>query len=233
MLTHQRSLKISEIFSSIQGEGVGAGSASVFVRLATCNLSCRWCDTRYSWDFAAYDYRKEVSELSVEQVAQRVVASGERRMVLTGGEPLIQQQALMVLLQKLPGSLYIEVETNGTLAPLPELIRRVDQWNVSPKLANSAEPARRRLKPEVLAEFRSLEHAWLKLVVATESDFAEAAEVVDSLQWPRKRVLMMPRAQTRSELSELAESVQAACTRLGYRYSPRLHIEWYDGERGR
>ena len=53
-------LKLSEIFYSIQGEGVSIGRPSVFLRTALCNLKCKWCDTPYTWDWKKYDIKKEM-----------------------------------------------------------------------------------------------------------------------------------------------------------------------------
>lgn len=227
------SFKVSDIFRSIQGEGASAGYPCLFVRLATCNLRCVWCDTRYSWDFAQHDYAKEVRRLTPEELCQAIVESGESRLVFTGGEPLLQQQLLATLLEKLPEELYIEVETNGTLAPAPALEHRVNQWNVSPKLANSGESQARRLRSEPLERFKRTERAWLKLVVATPSDCKEAEALVRELGWPAQRVMLMPQAQQLDELARRGPAVAQACSELGFRYSPRLHLSLYGGERGR
>jgi 7-carboxy-7-deazaguanine synthase len=224
--------KVSEIFRSIQGEGVSAGCPCLFVRLATCNLRCTWCDTRYSWDFANHDYATEVRRLTSSELYQAIVDSGESRLVFTGGEPLLQQNLLARLLGQLPTRLYIEVETNGTLAPAPELERRVDQWNVSPKLANSGEPRARRLRTEALEHLRRTERAWLKLVVATKSDCEEAKALANELNWPPDRVLLMPEAQHADELVRRGPGVASACSEFGLRYSPRLHLALYGGQRG-
>ena len=57
-----------EIFHSLQGEGASIGAATVFLRLALCNLSCTWCDTKYTWGWENYNYKKEVMALGVEEV---------------------------------------------------------------------------------------------------------------------------------------------------------------------
>src|SRR5947208_3253141 len=114
-------LRISEIFESIQGEGASAGTPSIFVRLATCNLRCTWCDTRYTWDWAAYHYDEEVRRIDVQSIILRLAASTASNVVITGGEPLLQQPALVELVSALPPERHVEVETNGTLSPVPEL----------------------------------------------------------------------------------------------------------------
>ena len=86
-----------EIFYSLQGEGASIGVPTVFLRLATCNLTCTWCDTRYTWDWQGYDYDKEVMSLPVEDVEKRVLEFGCPRLVITGGEPMMQQKALASL----------------------------------------------------------------------------------------------------------------------------------------
>jgi organic radical activating enzyme len=154
-------------------------------------------------------------------------------LVVTGGEPLIQGAALTRWFALLPAALAIEVETNGTLAPSPELAARVTQWNVSPKLANSGEPLERRLRPAALAALLATERAWLKLVVATPVDAEEAERLLTATGWPRERVLLMPQGATRRELSERAPFVKAEALRRGLGYSPRLHVEHWDGARGK
>ena len=225
-------LRISEIFESIQGEGVSAGSPSIFVRLASCNLRCAWCDTRYTWDWAAYEYEKEVRRVEVSAVADRLAASAAPHVVITGGEPLLQQTALAELLSRLPAARHVEVETNGTIAPIVELVRRVDQWNVSPKLANSGEPRDRRIFPESLAALLGTERAWLKLVIASTTDMDEARALVEELAWPLERVLLMPEAASREALADRQPMVLRLAEAHGLRVSPRLHVERWSGQRG-
>ncbi len=83
-----------EIFYSLQGEGVTAGTPTVFLRLANCNLSCSWCDTKYTWDWQSYDPQREVMELSDDEAHERILAFECPHLVITGGEPLMQQRAL-------------------------------------------------------------------------------------------------------------------------------------------
>jgi 7-carboxy-7-deazaguanine synthase len=226
-------LAVSEVFDSVQGEGPSAGIPCVFLRLSQCNLRCTWCDTKYTWDWQHHRIQDEVHVESLDAVARRVLAFGPSRLVVTGGEPLIQGAALIRWFALLPTALAVEVETNGTLAPLPELAARVTQWNVSPKLANSGEPLERRLRPAALAALLGTERAWLKLVVATPADAEEAEQLLTATGWPRERVLLMPQGATRRELSERAPFVKAEALRRGLGYSPRLHVEHWDGARGK
>jgi len=219
-------IDLCELFESIQGEGPSAGEPCLFVRLAGCSLHCEWCDSRQAWE------PRVAESLDCDALAVRIRAAGPRRVVLTGGEPLEQQPALVELLQLLPAEVVLEVETNGTQVPRPELLARVALWNVSPKLANSGLPREQRLVPAALLPLRDSGRAWLKLVVGTDADIEEAAALVTTLGWPAERVALMPLADTREQYRACAPKVAEAALAFGYRFSPRLQLELWDGRRG-
>ena len=223
-----------EIFRSIQGEGVTAGTPSLFLRLATCNLACSWCDTAYTWDWRRYDYAREVVALSQEAVRERLLELGCRHLVVTGGEPLLQQKALAPLLSDLRGlGFYCEVETNGTLAPDREMAEAVSQWNVSPKLANSGNGRARREVPEALHAFRALPNAYFKFVVVDRADVDEVSELAARHGIPAERVLLMPEGTDAETLRRRGAWLAEACAERGIRFSTRLHILLWGDERGR
>lgn len=211
-----------EIFHSIQGEGTRMGEPSVFLRLAGCNLHCSWCDTKHSWARGV--------DCTEEETARLILSLNCPALVITGGEPLMQQATLVRLLSLLPpkGQFFIEVETNGTLPPCPALTARVDQWNVSPKLAHSGNAAQAAMRPEVLAAFAAMPHAWFKFVVASEADW----EAVEALQLPHERIILMPCAATRAELQAAQPAVAEICARHGVLLGRRLHIELWDDKKG-
>jgi organic radical activating enzyme len=138
------------------------GKPCAFVRLSRCNLACQWCDTAYSWRFDGderphrsgihYDRAANQVTLEDEDVAERIDMLGKDRLVVTGGEPLLQAASLARMLTLLPG-IEVEVETNGTVAPPPVLDALIGQYNVSPKLSHSGNPAELALIPERLAEW--------------------------------------------------------------------------------
>jgi 7-carboxy-7-deazaguanine synthase len=121
-VTDSPSLRIAEIFYSLQGEGFHAGTPAVFVRGAGCNLACEFCDT----DFSLKERRAPESIL--EEIAQYPA----RFVVITGGEPTIQPagfRALIALLQR--NGYTVTLETNGTSADT----LGADWVTVSPKLS--------------------------------------------------------------------------------------------------
>ncbi len=225
-------LKVSEIFDSVQGEGQSAGKPATFLRLAHCNLRCVYCDTKYTWDWQAFRYDDEVRAAHVDELAARLNGAAGKRLIITGGEPLVQAKALVPLLGELGAEIVIEVETNGTLPPPEALLERVNQWNVSPKLENSGEAERERFRPEVLTLLRDTGRAWLKLVVGSPGDCDEAEALATRLGWPRERVLFMPLAATRADHSARAPLIAAEALARKLGYSPRLHVELWDGQRG-
>jgi 7-carboxy-7-deazaguanine synthase len=101
-------MKVIEIFRSIQGEGRSQGFPSVFIRLAGCNLDCAWCDTRYA--------REGGTHMSCNEILNTISTIPGNRLCITGGEPLLQSEQLLPLLERLQKKGYrIEIETNGTI----------------------------------------------------------------------------------------------------------------------
>jgi 7-carboxy-7-deazaguanine synthase len=217
-----------EIFASLQGEGPSAGRPSVFVRLSNCNLACVWCDTAYTWRFAgpdAFERKANQIVLSEQDTAARILALAGTRLVITGGEPLLQSPALAKLLALLP-AMHVEIETNGTVAPPPALDALIDQYNVSPKLAHSGNAAPVSLIPKRLTAFAADPRAYFKFVVATPGALATTYAI------PRERLFLMPEGTESATLRTRSRWLADICAREGLRLSDRLHIHLYGDTRG-
>jgi organic radical activating enzyme len=223
-----------EIFASVQGEGVTAGLPSVFVRLSLCNLACSWCDTKYTWDWAHYNPKVEILPLDMAEVSGRVQQAGLRNVVITGGEPLMQQRDLATLAKELKATgRRIEIETNGTIAPDSILADLVDQWNVSPKLASSGNDPQKREVPVALRWFAAQPNAYFKFVVAAPEDLEEVRALVDGYHVLGEHVLLMPEGTDARTLVERSRWLAEQCIRSGYRFTTRHHILLWGDERGR
>ena len=223
-----------EIFASLQGEGPSAGRPSTFVRLSNCNLACTWCDTAYTWRFTgpdAFERKAEQVVLSEQDTAARILAFDGNRLVVTGGEPLLQAPALAKLLALLP-DMHVEIETNGTVVPPPALDPLVHQYNVSPKLAHSGNPAAKALIPERLSAFAADPRAWFKFVVAKPEDVAEVLALAAAYAIPRERLFVMPEGTDSATLRTRSRWLAEICAREGLRLSDRLHIHLYGDTRG-
>lgn len=224
-------LRVSEIFRSLQGEGPTAGLPATFLRLAACNLRCSYCDTPYTWDFERFDKSKEVVTCSIEEVLDRLGKTLER-LIITGGEPLLQQSELVELLQRLPDHIAVEIETNGTILPCSPLLGRTTQWNVSPKLALAGLPREERIVLPVLREFARCSQAYLKLVVAEPSDMPEGDQLIVDTGWPAQRVVWMPEGTTTQRLGLRSRWLAEQALARNQRFSTRLHVLLWGDKRG-
>ena len=230
-----------EIFASLQGEGPSAGKPCAFVRLSRCNLACQWCDTAYTWRFTgdnrphrdgiAFNRNANQVSLSEAEAATLIAALGRRRLVITGGEPLLQAPALARMLALLPG-MTVEIETNGTIAPPPALDSQVHQYNVSPKLAHSGNPAELALVPERLRHWAREPRAFLKFVIANPQDVSEVIALAEVHAIPRERIYLMAEGTAASTLAARERWLAQHCLDNDLTLSKRLHIELYGDTRG-
>jgi 7-carboxy-7-deazaguanine synthase len=234
-----------EIFLSLQGEGKNQGAPSVFVRTSRCNLYCAWCDTPYTWNWRGsefahaevrqYDRERETVELDVLDVLEHVRRWACWRVVLTGGEPLLQAAdcaALARALRALDSRYQIEIETNGTIAPSAELDAAVQQYTVSPKLDHSRVERSLRLRPAVLAAFAENPRSVFKFVLENAADVAAVQELVQEHGIDADRVYLMPLGTSAEDLGLRRPPIARACLENGYRFSDRLHIHLYGNLRG-
>ncbi len=235
------SLRIAEVFTSVQGEGKLAGVPSYFIRVSGCNLRCGWCDTPYaSWS-------PEGEARPVDELAAAAARSGVRHIVVTGGEPMLfpAVEALAAALRA--AGLHITIETAGTIArSLP-----CDLMSISPKLSSStpgtpSQPdardpggAWRQRHEERRINLAALQRLidefperQLKFVVTGPADLAEIESLLARLTgWRKDDVLLMPEGVRPPEPGFRAWLAEE-CVRRGYRYCNRLHIELFGNTRG-
>ncbi|MGE0740644.1 MAG: 7-carboxy-7-deazaguanine synthase QueE [Hyphomonadaceae bacterium] len=239
-----------EIFRSIQGEGVAAGRARTFIRLSGCNLHCVWCDTAYTWNWRdtpftherdtraaphKFDPAREMIKLAPEEAAALILEAPNEGLVITGGEPLMQMQGVIALIDALKPSaphMLFEIETNGTIAPKPALAERVDLFMVSPKLAHSGNAAGLALKADALQAFAALDTAAFKFVARSEADIDTIALLANDLELGNERVWVMPEGTESAPLNERGRRLVGAIAAHGFNYADRLHIHLFGQKRG-
>ncbi|MGQ9583110.1 MAG: 7-carboxy-7-deazaguanine synthase QueE [Thermoplasmatota archaeon] len=164
-------MRICEIFHSIQGEGVDAGLPTVFVRTVGCNLRCNWCDTRYALDGG--------SEWELDGILRRVRSYRCRRVCLTGGEPLIQRDALELVRRLLDSGYEVSVETNGSLSITGLLMgNRGGSLRISMDVKCPSSGMHRTTRLEALGDLRPVDQ--VKLVIRDRRDFLYARRVLRS-----------------------------------------------------
>lgn len=232
-------MRIAEIYASLQGEGMLAGTPSTFVRTSGCNLRCVWCDTPFT------SWRPEGRTMDVAAVLAAVEACGPRHVVVTGGEPLLAADVGPLCAALRAAGHHVTIETAGTVLP-PGGPPASDLMSISPKLSSSAPPAdtpgdwaarheaARRRDDVIRALVASAPDHQLKFVVETPADIEETVRWVDDLgpDIDRGRVLLMPQARTAAELQAHSAWLAGECARLGFRLAQRHHILWFGGRRG-
>lgn len=225
-------LVVSEVFGpTLQGEGPSLGRRAGFVRLGRCNLACSFCDTPYTWDWERHDPQTELRRVAASDVAEQVQAMRVRLVVITGGEPLLQQSRLPELLAELHPSHDVEMETAGTIAPSDELAAMVARFNVSPKLSNSGMPVERRYKPDVLRAFEATRKASFKFVVSEIAHLDEVHTVVS--ECGLREVWVMPEGVTPDAVVTRGAALAEAVVARGWNMTTRLHVLLWGDERGR
>jgi 7-carboxy-7-deazaguanine synthase len=224
-------LVVSECFGPTwQGEGPTMGRLAGFVRLGRCSLSCVWCDSRFTWDWERYEPEEELRRMPAAEILGELDAMGIDMVVVTGGEPLLQQSRLPDLLAGVKARGWrVEIETSGTIAPaLP--LHLVDQFNVSPKLANSGNPRERRYLPDVLRRFEATGKAVFKFVVCEPVDLDEVGHMVD--ECGLGAVWVMPEGTDAGVVVARTRRLADPVLARGWNLTTRLHVLIWDDRRG-
>ncbi|MER6912677.1 7-carboxy-7-deazaguanine synthase QueE [Streptomyces sp. NPDC000594] len=223
---------------TVQGEGPSLGRRCAFLRLGGCNLSCRWCDTPYTWDWTgrsdtgvAHDPGKELRAVPWREVYEELRAFAVPLVVVSGGEPLNQQKRLLPLVRALRADgCLVEIETNGTVAPSAELIRLGVRFNVSPKLAHAGDPATRRLVPDALRALAEVPGTAFKFVCRGTADLDEVAEI--ERRYGTSPVWIMPEGRTADDVERRLSALGDETVARGWNLTTRLHVAVWGDRRG-
>ena len=221
-----------------------------FVKYEDLPLVSTGCDSYASWH---PDFKDLSPMLTSEAIADRIceiIPHGEwqdEHLVITGGEPLLGwQRAYPDLINntKMRGLKEITFETNGTQKLTPEFKEYLRKWNsvvgreltfsVSAKLPASGEKWEEAILPEVVCEYEQVGTAYLKFVVATEQDIADAECAVGAFRSAgfKGHVYLMPVGGVESVYTLNAKNVALAAMKRGWRYSDRLQVPLFKNEWG-
>jgi 7-carboxy-7-deazaguanine synthase len=209
-------MEVSEIFFSIQGEGLDIGLPTVFVRTSRCNLECNWCDTTYSWEPG--------KDRKVPDILEEVLSYDVKRVCISGGEPLLQAEEVTQLAQALEAEgCDVSIETNGSIdlgtverGPLTRMIMDI-------KCPSSGMQDRNMFTN--IAKMRSDDV--LKFVIAHQEDYIYAKRLLER-QRPPCPVVFQPVGGL--DLRDLAERVLE--DRLDVRVLLQLHRFIWGDQRG-
>jgi 7-carboxy-7-deazaguanine synthase len=224
------------MFHSIQGEGASIGANAVFLRTAGCNLAgkCMICDSKYSW--------KAGEEMGNDKVIDYLNETNANTLVITGGEPLMQLDAVIGLIREinttiaLNKNISIEIETNGSIfIDAYNVFKDTTVWgnltfNISPKLAS--------VTPDAydIAAIKDIccwsKGAILKFVITSEEDLKEVLEIQEAVDVESSEVYLMPEGVTKEEQEARQLGVIEMAKKHGFNFSPRTHILIWDNKRG-
>ena len=230
MLHNINVLRIAEIFTSIQGEGIWVGTPSTFVRVSGCNLRCAWCDTPYaSWN-------PEGPTLDLTAIIDQVPADVSH-VVITGGEPMLFDPVTELATALADRGHVITIETAGTVfRDLP-----CHLMSISPKMSNSTpteEPWRSRHeatrhRPKLVRELIQSYPYQLKFVVQSEADLDEIERYLEAVGPVEPgRVLLMAEGRDAATLHHRASVLVPYAIRRGWRLTPRWQIDLFGDTRG-
>lgn len=218
-------MNLCEIFRSIQGELQGIGRQALFLRVAGCNLGKNCpvdCDTRYSWDETAGG---KFFERDVDALANEIIDAGVAMVVITGGEPLLQQAEIESLMETTNTHNEIDwfIETNGTIQPSKTLINASNVYfNVSPKLSTFDYDA-----------FPLARSIFKYVVTPGAKNFKSWQGKMDSLPMQvQRKVFFMPASRNREQYLKNAPAVANWCNDHRFNFGPREHLVLWDGKRG-
>lgn len=211
-------LKVNEIFESLQGESSYAGSPCLFVRLTGCNLRCAWCDTKY-----AYEEGKEIQN---DEIIRLINSSKTDIIEFTGGEPLLQKGELIKVISGIDGSKTILLETNGSvsLEEIPERVVKI----MDIKLAGSGEG--KSFLIENLKYITKIDE--IKFVLRDIFDYNEFREYYTKYQLGGKCVILVSKVKD-SEITDREIAEMIIKDGLKVKYQIQLHKHIWNDERGR
>lgn len=242
-------LFVADIFLSVQGEGPKIGTPSVFLRLGICNLRCAWCDTPYTWKKGMTDYTARTKAEILKKIAALKKGTSVKNIVVTGGEPLLQQKQLAELLaDKLFGDMTIEFETNGSMPLLPEMkafiagrgarghgargANNAVTFNISPKLADSGnKPYNVHRYPGSVLKFVYVNKKSEKMIDDFLKKYRAGGKISADGGKPLPPVSIMPEGVTVEAMSSKYHDIIRYCTKNGFRFTPRLHIYLFGNQR--
>lgn len=210
------SLRITEIFFSLQGEARTVGRPTVFIRLTGCPLRCVWCDTEYSFQGG--------ERQTLEQVLAQVAEHPTTYVTVTGGEPLAQPECIPLLAALCDKGYAVSLETSGAL-PIENVDERVEVV-LDLKAPDSGESHRNRWENIPLLKAKDQ----VKFVLASRKDYQWARMQLDKYQLQDKvdDVLFSP-VWGQLEPAQLAEWIIE--DGLPVRFQLQLHkVLWQDAQ---
>lgn len=219
------------IFYTLQGEGPTAGYPAIFIRLHMCNLQCDWrkaggdiCDAWYTWKTDTREYWTEHELVSFDSLYTTLNSFPCRRVIFTGGEPLMQQEQILDFIEMYLQGWDIEIETNGTIVPNELFFDFGVQFNCSPKLESSGNAKKLRIVPKALERLNEYKNTVFKFVAVNERDLREIDSLVAELDLSPFKVMIMCEGTSAEVLTKRMQELAEHVKERGWRMTPRLQV---------
>lgn len=252
----QQRVPLAELFYSFQGEGPSLGRRALFVRLSGCNLTCGYpalprdpgttpsgamvCDTEYTWNSALHDL-STARQLTLDDVWDELEAldPATRRpelprvdlIVVSGGEPMMRQDFVTDLAQRARAQgRQVEIETNATITPRPTLVAEEVYFNAGLKLASSAVPRNRRIKPDAITAIQATGRARWKFVVTAPDDLDEVAALQH--EYGLTDIWLSPEGTEPDDVIRQMRAIADHALTRGWNLTTREHILIWGKKRG-
>ena len=243
---------ISEIFYSIQGEGKYVGVRSIFVRFQFCNLTCTWCDTKYTWYAnSGKHFWKNITDLA-NIIVQKILQYEVYNIIFTGGEPLLFRVDKLAsyiinilnekcISQKIINSIHFHIESNGTISLQDAinitlndqtkiqrnsiLLLNEQNWTIciSPKLSNS-----KQVEKVDFDSWKKYSNLFFKFVINSINDLDEVKVLVEKYKIDNQLIYIILEGKTRE--TQINPQLVEAIINYKYHYSPRLHVILWKGK---
>ncbi len=210
-------LKVCEIFASIQGESTYQGLPCIFIRLSGCNLRCSYCDTAYSYDIG--------KDMVLEEIVNTVKNFEIQLVEITGGEPLLQPGSILLMEKLLELGYKVLLETNGSLSikNVPQAVIKI----MDIKLFSSGMHAHN--------DYENINYLTekdeIKFVISDKKDYDEAVRIISAYGLNGKMKLLFSPAEPGIKMHELAEFILK--DKLPVRLNLQLHKILWNNQRGR
>ena len=196
------------------------------------------CDAYYTWNPKSTEFWTEPKDVSIKDVAEQIRASWlpkeddvQKRVVFTGGEPMIQQNSLVQTIEELGDDWIVEIESSGTIMPIQELIDKNVQFNCSPKLRNSQNSRKASIRHDVLKKLSEGNTTFKFVVMAPEELDEIQTDFIDAVGIRTRQVILMTQGVTAEEVHMNAKNVVEYAKEKGFRMLDRLQVSVWGAKR--
>ena len=165
-------MKVSEIFASIEGEGIRVGLPCVFIRFYGCNLHCSYCDSKYACTGCEY------SEMSIKDIVEKVKLFHIPRATITGGEPLIQKDVWKLIQKLSDAGISVNIETNGSIDISPKEFNDIDDYIITMDWKSISSGQYDQMMESNLLKLTNKDV--LKFVVGDEEDLSQMKHLIET-----------------------------------------------------